>query len=337
MPERSLILGVILPHTKIFGGVKRFFEIGNILIAKGHQFMVFTPDGQPPGWFEFKGPVIRLEKISDFSFDALFITEPDFLGALEKATANLRVFYAVLQRRYIKKVVARKDLIVFANSGRLYRYLGGKRKNNLFPCIGGIDVNKFQFRKKIEKKTGDPVNVLVYGRFYRRKKGTTLVVKACEALYRMGYPLRLLLFDAPVDDASRKKVSEFSCGLPFQFFVDYPVEKVADLYHQSDIFVSAERNAGWSNTSAEAMACGVPVIGTKSGTEDFLIHEQTGLVAWRHPWFIQRAIKRLCQEEGLRTTLALNARKKIAEFSWEHLAETIEKVIWKKSNEKAAP
>ncbi|MEX1241922.1 MAG: glycosyltransferase family 4 protein [Cyclobacteriaceae bacterium] len=335
MPEKSLILGVILPHTKIFGGVKRFFEIGNILIAKGHQFMVFTPDAQPPDWFDFKGPVLKLDGIAAYSMDVLFTTEPGFLDHVEKATTRLRIFYAVLQRRYIKKVVARKDLIIFANSGRLYQYLGGERKSTLFRCIGGIDTEKFYFRKKRVKPSGDPLVVLVYGRFYRKKKGTLLVVKACEALYRKGYKMKLLLFDAPVDEAARKKVEAFTCKLPFQFVVDYPVGRVAELYHQADLFVSAERNAGWSNTSAEAMACGVPVIATRSGTEDFLIHGETGLVTWRHSWFIQRAIKRLYNNENLRATLPINARKKIEEFSWEHLAAMIEKVILEKLTEKA--
>lgn len=327
--ENKLTLGVILPHTKIFGGVKRFFEIGNILIRKGHQFMVFTPDGQPPGWFDFKGPVIKLEQISAYSFDALFTTEPDYVGELDKARTHLRIFYAVLQRRYIRKVASRKDLIVFANSGSLYRYLGGEKKENVYKCIGGIDTEKFRFRRREEKNPDDPFVVLVYGRFYRRKKGTSLVVKACEALYKHGYNLKLLLFDTPVDDEARRKVQQFTCALPFHFFVDFPVDKVAELYHQADLFVSAERNAGWSNTSAEAMACGVPVIATMSGTEDFLIHGDTGLVTWRHPWFIRRAIKKLYHDRDQCEKFVLNARKKIEEFSWENLAETIERIILK--------
>lgn len=327
--EKKLTFGVILPHTKIFGGVKRFFEIGNILILKGHHFMVFTPDGQPPGWFDFKGSVLKLERISAYSFDALFTTEPDFIGELDKANTQLRIFYAVLQRRYIKQVTSRKDLIVFANSGSLYRYLGGEKKENVFKCIGGIDTKKFEFRRREPRTPGAPFVVLVYGRFYRRKKGTSLVVKACEALYKDGYNLKLLLFDTPVDDEARKKVQKFTCALPFQFFVDFPVEKVAELYHQSDLFVSAERNAGWSNTCAEAMACGVPVIATTSGTEDFLIHGQTGLVTWRHPWFIKRAIKKIYHDNDLRSTVAVNARQKIEGFSWENLAEVIETVILK--------
>ena len=327
--ERKLVLGVILPHTKIFGGVKRFFEIGNILISKGHSFTVFTPEGKSPDWFPFQGEVLMLDNLSNYKFDALFITEPEFLGALDQANTILKIFYAVLQRRYIRKVAARRDLIMFANSTRLYEYLGGDRNQNLAKCIGGIDLKKFQFQPLKLKAASEPFVVLAYGRFYRKKKGTSMVVKSCENLHRRGYNLKLLLFDSPVDEQSRRKVKEFSCAVPFEFFVDYPVERLPELYHMADLFVSAERNAGWSNTSAEAMACGVPVVATSSGTSDFLIHEETGLVVWRHRWFIQRGIKRMYHDRTLRQTLAANARKEIARFSWSSLANTIEKFIKK--------
>ncbi|HEU5147623.1 MAG TPA: glycosyltransferase family 4 protein [Chryseosolibacter sp.] len=328
--ERKLVLGVILPHTKIFGGVKRFFEIANILISKGHTFTVFTPEGKSPDWFPFSGEVLTLDQISRYKFDALFITEPAFLGALDQANTTIKIFYAVLQRRYIRKVAARRDLIMFANSTPLYEYLGGSRNQHLIKCIGGIDLNKFGYRQREMKDPSDPFIVLAYGRFYRKKKGTLMVVKSCERLYRQGYNIKLMLFDSPVDEDSRKKVKEFSCAVPFEFFVDHPVERLPELYYKADLFVSAERNAGWSNTSAEAMACGLPVVATRSGTSDFLIHEKTGLVVWRHRWFIQRAIKRMYHDDSLRQSLAANARKAIEQYSWESLADTIQGFVSKR-------
>ena len=327
-PEtRSLTLGVILPHTRIFGGVKRFFEIGNVLVPRGHRFLVFTPDGERPTWFAFKGEVCPLSKIEDYVFDAFFITEPEYLDKLKTVKTRLRIFYAILQRRSIKKVVADRDLLVLANSLSLYNYLGGAKRSNLVICPGGIDPVKFDFRLRRRDK-GEPLNVLAYGRFYRRKKGTMMVVKACEQLHKQGYLIKLLLFDTPVDERARKRVEKFSCKVPFGFFVDYPVEKLAELYHKADIFVSAERNAGWSNTTAEAMACGVPVIATRSGTADFLVHGETGLTVWRHSWFIKRALIRLYEDDELRHSLAVNGRRRIEMFSWTSLAEKIEWLIF---------
>jgi glycosyltransferase involved in cell wall biosynthesis len=324
IPEKNLTLGVILPNTKIFGGVKRFFEIGNILNRLGHEFMILTPEGERPDWFEFYGKVVKLENIHAFTFDALFITEPDYLGLLKKAKTRLRIFYAILQRsRYLNRVRRDDDLIILANSTKLYKYLGGPRKKNLFKAIGGVDTEKFSFKKKSVTATSAPFIVMAYGRFYKRKKGTSLVVKACERLLKKGYNIKLHLFDTPTDAYAQEQLRKFRCRVPFEFFINYPVRNLQDLYHQADVFVSAERNAGWSNTSAEAMACGVPVIATRSGTEDFVLHKQTGLLVWRHSWFIERAIRELYLDGPLRERLSVNGRKKIEAFSWMNLVENI--------------
>jgi glycosyltransferase involved in cell wall biosynthesis len=323
----SLTFGVILPHVKVFGGVKRFFEIGNVLIGSGHSFTVYTPEGIAPDWFDFKGNTDVVEKAATAGCDVLFITEPDFLSTLRQSNAKLKIFYAVLQRSYIRRVAREKDIIVLANSGRLYEYLGGKSRENVFKAMGGIDIRKFAFREKEMNRPDEPFTVMVYGRFYRKKKGTLLVVRACERLYKAGYNIKLLLFDAPVGDDARKKVEQFTTIVPFKFFVDYPVKDIASLYYQADVFVSAERNAGWANTAAEAMACGVPVIATSSGTEDFAIHEETGLVVWRHPWFIRRAIKKLYNDPARRKLFSINGREKIEAFTWEKLAHTIEAFV----------
>jgi glycosyltransferase involved in cell wall biosynthesis len=322
---------VILPHTMIFGGVKRFLEIGNILISKGHLFTVFTPLGERPTWFDFKGAIVSLSDIGTYEIQVLFITEPEYLEVLRNSTAETKIFYAVLERSYIRKVMRRDNILVFANATKLYNYLGGKSKSNLIKAIGGIDVDKFAYR---EKARSTPFVVMVYGRFYRKKKGVSLVIKACERLYKNGLNIKLILFDTPTDAKSRKRVEEFKCNLPFEFFVDYPVKDLPELYYKADVFVSAERNAGWSNTSAEAMACGVPVIATKSGTEDFLFNNETGLVIWRHSWFIKRAILKLYNDENLRCQLRIKARKEIEGFSWRILANKIEHLVLEKINKK---
>lgn len=319
----NLKFAAILPHTKIFGGVKRFFEIGNLLILKGHSFIIFTPDGVEPAWFEFKGSIEKLERIDQFSINVLFITEPDYLSYLKSAKAQVKIFYAVLERSYIKRVMRSGDILVFANATKLYSYLGGESRSNLIKAIGGIDLNKFTFH---EHERNNPFVVMVYGRFYRKKKGVSLVIKACERLYKKGLNIKLILFDTPTDEESRKLVENFRCNMPHEFFVDYPVKDLQNLYNKADVFVSAERNAGWSNTSAEAMACGVPVIATKSGTRDFLLHNETGLLVIRHSWFIQRAILKIYYDKTLADRLKINARKKIEAFSWQNLADRIERI-----------
>jgi glycosyltransferase involved in cell wall biosynthesis len=100
---------------------------------------------------------------------------------------------------------------------------------------------------------------------------------------------------------------------------------MAWLFSQADVFVSAERRAGWSNTTAEAMACRLPVICTKSGTQDFAFNNRTALVvSYPHSFLLSLQIKRLIQDKALRLRLARAGYEKIKEFTWSNLVSRLE-------------
>ncbi len=319
----------ILPNTKIFGGVKRFLDLGNIFVERGIDFMVFTPDGQFPEWFDFKGDVRKIGSIPDWQFDIVFITEPQFLPDLLSAQSTHKVFYYVIRKPTMGEVVKHKEIKIFANSTTTYLRARQKYGIEAVKAYGGVNLNLF-WKKPAKSPTSDqPFVVMAYGRLGRKRKGTMLVVRACEALYKKGYNIKLLLFDSPMDESSRRRIEEFRCRCPHEFVVNHPVMDNVSLYHRADVFVSAEQGGGWSNTSAEAMASGVAVIATKNGTSDFLIDGETGLRVWRFSWFIQRAIAKLYHDPALRQKLAENGHTKIREFSWQRLADTIQAYVEK--------
>lgn len=319
--------GVILPNTKIFGGVKRFLDLGNVFVERGIDFVVFTPDAQFPSWFDFKGRVEKREDIARWEFDIVFITEPQFLPDLLAARATHKVFYYVIRRPTMGAVIKHREVKIFVNSTTTFLRAKQKYGIEAFKAYGGVNTKLFWPKPLAEKKAGEPFVVMAYGRLGRRRKGTHLVIRACENLHKTGCNIKLLLFDSPMDETSRKKIEAFKCSCPFEFVLNHPVMDNVSLYHRADVFVSAERDGGWSNTAAEAMASGIPVIATKNGTSDFLFHNQTGLKVWRHSWFIKRAIAKLYNDKQLREKLAENGHRKISEFSWQRLADTIQKYV----------
>lgn len=320
----GLTMGVILPHTKIFGGVKRFFELGSIFWQHGHTLIVFTPDGIRPEWYDYPSAVEPLAELAQYQLDAIFLTQPEFLDIFVKAPSKLKILYHVGPRVKLKEVLKHKDVIVFANSSNMFDL--DKRKYGIEPikAFGGIHVPD---RLPRHRREGDPFVVMAYGRLSRKGKGTSLVVKACEKLHRMGYHIKLLLFDSPLDESSREKIRKFRCKVPFEFVVDHPVQQNDMLFARADAFVAAEKKGGWSNTAAEALASGVALIGTSTGTKDFLRHNVTGLLVWRHPYFIRKALQKLIEDPGLRERLASAGREKIKEFDWENLSKGIESFI----------
>jgi glycosyltransferase involved in cell wall biosynthesis len=318
-----MTFAAILPHTKLYGGVKRFFELGNVFLERGYTFIVFTPDGVAPGWYVGKVQTVKLSELPAYELEAIFITETQFLPEVDKAKAKHKVLYFVRPSDNLKILRQYPSVELFANSTNAYETAKSKYNIEAFKAFGGINTNTFQPKPFVKKAPGEPFVIMTYGRLVEKKKGTRLVVKACERLYKAGLPVKLLLFDTPVNEKAQKAIDDFKTNVPFEFVVNHPVHKNQELFHRADIYVSAEKKAGHSNTTAEAMACGIPVIGTNSGTRDFLIDSVTGIVIWRWSWSISKAIRLLMQNEELRQTLAKNGRRKIEEFSWEALTDRI--------------
>ena len=205
-------IGVILPNCRLFGGVRRFFELGEIFIQKGHQMYIFTPDGIGPDWFQFSGTVDKLDNLHQYNLTLLFITEPVFLINLVNAQAALKVFYHVGPRASLSGVLKHSDIFIFSNSTNMYVYDKKKYGIETIKAIGGVHIP--ETAKEISSDQ-NPFTIMCYGRLARKGKGTNIVVKAAERLYKKGLPVKLLLFDSPLDDKGRKQLLDFKPKLPF--------------------------------------------------------------------------------------------------------------------------
>ncbi len=316
-------IGVLLPHTKLYGGVKRFLELGNIFTNRGCEIIIFTEEGKHPTWFDFKGKVLTFESLKDETLDALFFTETEYLELALTSKSSRKIFYFINPKENLKLLSKHADIEFFANSSNLIETALKKFNIKAFPAFGGVNLKTYFYKNFEPRDSNSPFVVMAYGRMARSVKGTKYVVQACRRLVNKGYNVELLLFDTPVNEKMVKKNSAFKTTVPYTFVQNHPVEQNFELFHKSHVFVSAESKAGWSNTSAEAMACGIPVIGTVAGTNNFLFHNQTGIIVTQNSRRIANAIEMLINNEGLRLELARNGRKKIEEFDWEKLADRI--------------
>jgi len=315
--------GVILPHTRLYGGVKRFFEMGEVFIKRGHAFYVFTPDGQSPTWYSGSVKTYPMEEIEPLAMDVVFITETQFIPALVRSGAKRKVFYYVRPSDDLSVLRQYPEVELFSNSTDGHEVARKKYKIQSFKAFGGVNTSTYSPKVFVDKAPGEPIQILTYGRLVEKKKGTRIVVRACERLQRKGYNVKLILFDTPVNEKASKAIADFRCKVPFEFVVNHPVAQNAELFHRADIYVMAEKKAGHSNTTAEAMASGIPVVGTSSGTKDFLIDNVTGIVSSRWSWRIAAAMARLIDNPALQRQLAENGRKKIEEFNWDNLVDRI--------------
>lgn len=323
--NRPLHLGVLLPHTRFYGGVKRFLELGNRFVDAGHRFTVYTPDGEAPKWFNFHGRMATFEEIGKEPLDALWTTTVRFMPLVVASGARHKIFYHVRKSEKLRAMLRDPQVELYACSSNVYEYDRRKYHREATKAFGGVTVDDYTPKTDYNVADGQPFIVMAYGRITERVKGTKYVVKACEKLYAKGLNIKLLLYDAPTSAQARCIDESFSCKCPFEFVLDHPFDRNSELFGRADCFVSAEnpRYSGWNNTVAEAMACSLPVISTEAGTYDLLEDGVTGLLVKRRSAAIAKAINRLYSDQALRRRLGEAAREHIHLFDWKRLANRI--------------
>jgi glycosyltransferase involved in cell wall biosynthesis len=322
-------IAALLPHVEIFGGVRRYLEIGNELSRRGYRFVLFNPDGSKPEWLEFKGKTKPFSSLKDETFDIGLCSEYSILPYFEQLSARVKFFYFVREGHKEEKEVVKRNYVFLANSRGVFKRIEKKYGISCLKAFGGVNPNIF-FPVKGEIRR-DKFHILCYGRIYKRVKRVRFIIRAIEGLYRQFPRIKLVFFDSLVGKDRRDPRPMINTHVPHDFYLNLPQSKMAWLFSQADIFVSAERRAGWSNTSAEAMACRIPVVCTRRGTQDFAFHNQTALVApFSSPFLLRRQVKKLIKDEKLRSRLARAGYEKIQEFSWSALVDKLEKIFHEK-------
>ena len=86
-------------------------------------------------------------------------------------------------------------------------------------------------------------------------------------------------------------------------------EDIAETLNNFDIFVQSSTTEGFSISIVEAMACGLPIVATRSGgPQEILTHEKNALMVDPHsPEQIAAAIERFADNPELRRILSTNA------------------------------
>jgi len=319
-------IAALLPHVEVYGGVRRYLELGNEFARRGHSFVLFHPEGDKPAWLDFQAETRPFSSLPDDSFDVGLCSEYSILPQFEGLRASSKYFYFVLEGHKREKEVVRKKFNFLGNSEGICRRMERKYGVQCHRAPGGV--NARIFHPATEKPSRETINILCYGRIYKRRKGVKHVIRAVESLYPAYPRLRLVFFDTLVGADRRDPRPLIKTEVPHDFYLNLPQDRMAWLFSQADIYVGAEVRAGWSNTAAEAMACRLPVICTKSGTRDFAFHDRTALVvAFPHPFFLRSEIRRLIEDPALKERIAAAGYEKIQEFKWEALAEKLLKIF----------
>ena len=322
----AMKIAALLPHVEVYGGVRRYIEIGNELSRRGYEFVLFNPEGTSPSWLKFYGKTKPFADLTRQSFDVGLCSEYSILPAFKDLKAKVKYFYFVLGSHKMEKEVIQGDYHLLANSEGLSLRI---RKKYKVPCLkvaGGV--NTGLFRPEPRTKSAQEFRILCYGRIHKRRKGIRYVIRAVESLAKSFPQIKLVFFDSIVGKDRLDPRLLIQTSVPFEFHLDCSQEELAWIFSQSDLYVSAEWRAGWSNPSAEAMACGVPVVCTSSGTQDFAIHNRTALVVpLPFPFFLRKPIRKIIMDKDLRLRLSREGLKMIRKFKWPVLVDRLERIF----------
>lgn len=219
-----------------------------------------------------------------------------------------------LVRRLERLAVRAADRVV-VTSALAGEYLA--REHGLDPgrvriVPNAVDVTRFRPDPAVAKERG---LVVCVGRLAPQKNLSVLV----EAIARVPNA-RLQLIGEGSERAGLERAAA-RAGAKVEFMGAVPNAALPGLLNQATLFALPSRYEGQPKALLEAMACGLPVIGTDvPGIRDAVRHGETGWLSACDPPSLARAIATLLADAALRERLGGSAR---AEVERHHSVEAV--------------
>lgn len=196
----------------------------------------------------------------------------------------------------------------------------------------GVDVEVFSknyaqsekdaLRKKIGIGAHEKV-ILTISRLVP-KNGVDILIEATAQLRAKGIAVKTVLIGSgPDEDMLRSKSRDLKIEDGVRFLGDIPNAGLPRYLAISDVFVRPSRSEGLGTAFLEAMAAGIPIIGTPvGGIPDFLEDGTTGLfMKTDDPDDCAQKIKRLLTDDVLCETIKKHSLESIEKrYTWDRIA-----------------
>lgn len=217
-------------------------------------------------------------------------------------------------------------IVKIANSQWLYNTVNEYARSHclkpdIFKCLNAVDheiYKNMHFAKDTES-----VKIISYGGRCAAWKGFLEMAKAV-ALTRSRLPNYTIEWFV-YGNAILPPDNPVARYLPLGFLK--PVE-LGQAYNKADILLSASWYESFPLFPIEAMACGLAVITTQPGTEDYAFHADTAhIVEPRNVESIADGLCKLIVDIDYRNNLSLKGEEMATKFTWESSVDTMEKIL----------
>ena len=204
----------------------------------------------------------------------------------------------------------------------------------------GVDLEKFrnQPRRKVGAPTAASENskfvIITTSRLVLKNGIDTLIKAAAELKFHIPHSTFhiQILGSGPEEENLKKLARDLKLDDLVQFYGSIEPDKIPEYLSQADIFVRPSRSEGLGTSFLEAMAAGLPVVGTPvGGIPDFLIDGVNGLFCKpEDPKDLSAKIKQLITDDELRNRLSQNGQRSILEkYGWDGIAQQMDAIFSK--------
>lgn len=221
---------------------------------------------------------------------------------------------------YFKQIFRRADAISAISS-----YLAEWAK-----AMGAAPVSQISNGVTLERflpRTPKQQRVLSVSRLVK-KNGVDALIRAFALLEKDS---ELVLAGAGGEEENLKRLAgALHVAARVTFLGSVPPEQVPALLSDAAVFCRPSRSEGLGNAFLEAMAAGVPMVGTAvGGIPDFLKDGETGLIARvDDPKDIAEKMNRILADEALAKKLSDNGRALVAaQYEWRAIAARMKAVL----------
>jgi glycosyltransferase involved in cell wall biosynthesis len=212
------------------------------------------------------------------------------------------------------------DLQIIANSSWLSKKIAEHNHQEIPVCVNAIQQDDFYPDRTLDTATDAPI-VISYGGRKAKWKGIFDAAKAIRLARKKVPKLQWHVYG----DSLLRPGNDIAPYVSLGFIAG---AKLRRAYSNSDILLSASWYESFPLFPLEAMACGLAVVSTPYGLEDYLEHQKNGIVVEaKNPESMAAAIIDLCQKTELRRDLARQAMQDAKCFTWKRSVQRMAELI----------
>ncbi|MCX7598241.1 MAG: glycosyltransferase family 4 protein [Armatimonadetes bacterium] len=187
----------------------------------------------------------------------------------------------------------------------------------------GVQVNRKPARAALGINEDDLLALFVGGLWW--EKGLHIALRAVAAAR---WPWKLVVVGSHADEPAFRKLAA-DLGLAQRVLFCGRTDRPQDFYAAADCLLLPSRFEGFPLVSAEAAACGLPVLISREGNPGGLFEDGAGYILPREPQAFASALDELAAQPALRERMGAAAANRARLFTWDRQAEILEEGFYR--------